>query len=109
MSPHVPSLKSSALDLQAFGKGAFTLLRQMDSISQLFFLKEGSWAVKAKAELSTLAAELIVSSQCASTPVQAFPINEVIPSALVFSAFALKALQSFLFWFFTLVACQKKR
>lgn len=64
----------------------------MDSVSQLFFLKDGSWAVKAKAQLATLAAELIVSSQCASTPVQTFPINEVIPWALMFFAFALKAL-----------------
>lgn len=64
----------------------------MDSVFQLFFLKEGSWAVKAKAQLVTLAAELVVHSQCASTPIQAFPINEVSPWALMFSAFSLKAL-----------------
>lgn len=64
----------------------------MDSISQLFCLKEGSWVVKAKAQLATLAAEFIVNSQCASTPIQAFPINEVFPWALMFSAFSLKVL-----------------
>lgn len=64
----------------------------MDSVSQLLFLKEGSLAGEAKAQLAALAAELIVNFQYASTPIQAFPINEVILWALMFSAFSLKSL-----------------
>lgn len=78
-----------------FGKGAFTLLCQMEPVLQLFFLKEGSLAMKAKALLATLAAEPVVNSQQASVPIQAFPftchVKEVTARALTSSLSALQA------------------
>ena len=65
----------------------------MDPISQLFFLRERSLAMRAKECLAAPAAEPVVNSQRAPAPTQAFAcsIEEGITWALMASTSALQA------------------